>query len=120
MSKKVMIIDDSALSRRIMHKILSTIEGVDIIEVSDPLMAIETCVNQMPDLVLLDLNMEGLTGMELLVRLHELNPSLRVIIASADIQKATIQEAMNHGAIDYITKPFNDADIIEKVLITLK
>lgn len=110
-----MIIDDSALSRRIMHKILSTIEGVDIIEVGDPLLALEACTNHMPDLVLLDLNMEGITGMELLVMLHELNPSIKVIIASADIQKATIDEAMGHGAIDYITKPFNEAEITQKV-----
>ncbi|QKG79950.1 response regulator [Tenuifilum thalassicum] len=120
MIKKILLVDDSALSRRLMKKALRQIANLQIIEVSDSLVVLETFLHESPDLILLDLTMEGINGLELLAKIKELNPNQKVIIASADIQKATIEEAMQKGAFGYITKPFNEAEIIQKVESALK
>lgn len=120
MSKKILIVDDSALSRKLMKKILQQVSDCQLVEVSDSLVAFETILAELPDLVLLDLNMEGINGLELLTSIKQVQPNLKVMIASADIQKATIDEAIQKGALDYITKPFNDKEILTKVENALK
>lgn len=103
-----------------MKRIIQQVADCTIVEVSDSLVALETIIAEAPDLILLDLNMQGINGMDLLTSIKQVNPNQKVIIASADIQKATIEEAFQKGAMDYITKPFNDKEILQKVESALK
>lgn len=108
---KVLIVDDSALSRRIMRGILEP-AGHQVAEAPDGIVALEKYFLDRPDLVLLDLMMHGLSGLEVLGKLRELDPGARVVVASADIQGTTHEMAVAAGALDYVTKPL----VAEKVL----
>lgn len=63
------------------------------------------------DMVLTDINMPGMDGLTLLVRLHENNPTLKAVIVSAYGDMDNIRTAMNRGAFDFITKPVNFEDL---------
>ena len=72
------------------------------------------------DVMLCDINMPGMDGLTLLVKLKELNPMLKAVIVSAYGDMENIRTAMNRGAFDFITKPvnFEDLDItIQKTLL---
>ncbi len=63
------------------------------------------------DMVLTDINMPGMDGLTLLVRLHETNPMLKAVIVSAYGDMENIRTAMNRGAFDFVTKPVNFEDL---------
>lgn len=63
------------------------------------------------DMVLTDINMPGMDGLTLLVKLHETNPMLKSVIVSAYGDMDNIRTAMNRGAFDFITKPVNFEDL---------
>ncbi|HID88638.1 MAG TPA: response regulator [Anaerolineae bacterium] len=116
---KILIVDDSALARRILRQTLES-NGHAVLEAKDGPTALERFTQERPDLVLLDLVMEGMTGLETLQRIREIAPDARVIIATADIQQATRAEAESTGACGYITKPFKQAQVLEAVRRALK
>lgn len=111
---KILIVDDSALARRILRQALES-DGHEVLEAKDGPTALERFAQERPDLVLLDLVMEGMTGLETLQKIREMAPDARVIIATADIQQATRAEAESAGARGYITKPFKQAQVLEAV-----
>jgi two-component system chemotaxis response regulator CheY len=81
--------------------------------------ALEQCHLEQPDLVLLDLLMHGMYGLDVLVKLREMNSAVRVIVVSADIQKSTREMATEGGALAFINKPFNPTTLLETVKETL-
>ena len=70
-------------------------------------------LDQQPDIdmVLTDINMPGMDGLTLLIKLHESNPMLKSVIVSAYGDMDNIRTAMNRGAFDFITKPVNFEDL---------
>jgi two-component system chemotaxis response regulator CheY len=102
---KVLVVDDSAMSRRILKDILAS-DGHDVIEAQDGLTALEQYFLQKPEIVMLDLIMKEIYGVEVLKKIREMDPNARVIVASADIQTSTQQLTQDAGAIAFITKPF--------------
>lgn len=108
---KVLIIDDSSLARRLLRKIIEK-KNFEIIEAGSGIEGIEKFYLEKPDLVFLDLTMEGMYGLDVLEKIKELNPSAKVIIASADIQKQTKDLAIEKGAFAFINKPFNEEEIL--------
>jgi len=111
---KILIVDDSSLSRRILRTILIA-EEHHIIEATDGLVGIETYLMEQPDLVLLDMAMPGLPGDEVLEKILELNQSARVIIATADLQDLTKTKVLEAGAMGFVNKPFNRTKVLEVV-----
>lgn len=111
----ILLVDDSALSRRTLRAILES-EGYRIIEAADGLSAIERYSVDRPDLVLLDLLMPGIQGVEVLSKLKEIDGEARVIVASADIQRTTREQALAAGAAAYMTKPF-ERDIVNSTVM---
>src|SRR5262245_53361348 len=81
---KVLVVDDSAMSRRILKDILIS-DGHDVIEAQDGLTALEVYFLQKPEVVMLDLIMKEMYGIEVLKKIRELDRNARVIVASADI-----------------------------------
>ena len=116
---KVLIVDDSAMSRRILRRILED-AGHDVIEAEDGMVAIEKYFLDKPDLVLLDLIMQGMLGMEVLQKLRQMEQGVRVVVASADIQHSTRRLAETEGAVGFVTKPFVQKEIIAAVESALK
>lgn len=112
---RILVVDDSGLSRRTLRRILES-EGHHVMEAEDGAHALEQYFLETPDLVLLDLVMKGLYGIDVLTKLRELDESARVIVATADIQSSTHVLAKDAGAVGFITKPF----IVNEVLATVR
>jgi len=110
MSARILVVDDSSLARRTLRQILER-EGHTVEDANDGAQAIERYFINRPDVVFLDMVMEGMYGMEVLRKLLELNPEARVVVATADIQKATRDEVQSAGAAGIINKPFNEQEI---------
>ena len=115
MRPKILIVDDSSLSRRTLRRILEPAE-YDIVEADDGMAALEVYFLEKPSLVLLDLVMKGMYGLDVLVKLREMDQQARVVVASADIQSSTRKMVDEAGALGFINKPF----ISEQVLATVE
>lgn len=118
MSEKVLIVDDSALSRRTLRRILEP-AGYEVVEADDGMAALEVYFLDKPDLVLLDLVMKGMYGLDVLVKLREMDPKALVVVASADIQSSTRKMADEAGALGFIHKPFLPEQVIASVKAAL-
>jgi two-component system chemotaxis response regulator CheY len=116
---KILIVDDSAMSRRILRRILESASH-DVIEADDGMIAIEKYFLEKPDIVLLDLIMKGMFGMEVLQKIRQMDGKARVVVASADIQNSTRSMTEAAGAMGFVTKPFIEKDIIAAVESALK
>ena len=111
MNAKVLIVDDSALTRRSLRQILET-AGHEVVEAENGLDALERYFLDKPDVVLLDLVMRGMYGLEVLQKLRELDPRARIVVVSADIQTSSQDLAGEAGATGFINKPFDRTDIL--------
>lgn len=114
MSPKILIVDDSALSRRTMRRILES-AGYEIVEAADGMTALELYFLEKPNLVLLDLVMKGMYGLDVLAKLREMDSKALVVVASADIQSSTRSMADEAGALGFINKPFVTEQVIAAV-----
>ncbi len=118
MSLKILIVDDSSLSRRTLRRILET-AGYEVVEANDGMTALELYFLEKPGLVLLDLVMKGMYGLDVLVKLREMDQHARVVVASADIQSSTRKMVDEAGALGFINKPFVAEDVIAGVVAAL-
>ena len=114
MKAKILIVDDSSLSRRTLRRILET-AAYEVAEAEDGLTALEVYFLEKPQLVLLDLVMKGMYGLDVLVKLREMDPAARVVVASADIQSSTRKLVDDAGALGFINKPFVTEPVLEVV-----
>ncbi|HEY4422980.1 MAG TPA: response regulator [Pyrinomonadaceae bacterium] len=114
MSQKILIVDDSALSRRTLRRILES-AGYEVVEADDGMTALELYFLEKPSLVLLDLVMKGMYGLDVLVKLREMDPKALVVVASADIQSSTRKMVDEAGALAFINKPFVSEPVIAAV-----
>lgn len=114
MRPKVLIVDDSGLSRRTLRRILET-AGFEVVEAEDGMTALEVYFLEKPRLVLLDLVMKGMYGLDVLVKLREMDPKALVVIASADIQSSTRKMVDDAGALGFINKPFVSEQVLTAV-----
>lgn len=114
MSPKILIVDDSALSRRTLRRILES-AGYEVVEADDGMAALELYFLEKPSLVLLDLVMKGMYGVEVLVKLREMDQGARVVVASADIQSSTRTLVHEAGALGFVHKPFVSEEVINAV-----
>jgi two-component system chemotaxis response regulator CheY len=112
MSFKIMVVDDSAMSRRSLRRVLES-SGYAVVEAEDGMSALETYHLERPDLVMLDMLMQGMYGLEVLSKLREIDNDARVVIVSADIQHSTREMAKAGGALAFVNKPFAAAVILE-------
>lgn len=119
MTGKVLIVDDSALARRNLRQILEP-AGYTVVEADDGLVALELYFLEKPDVVLLDLVMKGMYGLDVLTKLREMDSGARVIVASADIQTSTRAMAEEAGAQAFITKPFGTDNVLGAVNSALR
>lgn len=111
MKTKVLIVDDSALTRRNLRSILEN-AGCEVTEAEDGLTALECYFIEKPQVVLLDLVMRGMYGLEVMQKLRELDPQARIVVVSADIQSSSHELAEQAGAKAFINKPFDKAEIL--------
>jgi len=117
MKQKILVVDDSGLARRLTRKILEEL-GHEVQEASDGAEALEQYVLNRHDLVVLDMVMHGMYGLDVLKKFKELNPALPVIISTADIQRSTRDQVQSAGASAMVNKPVNKEELAD-VLMTV-
>jgi two-component system response regulator HydG len=101
---RVLVVDDDASGRRWIAKLLGQ-EGYDVEVAVDGSDALQIIVERAPSLIVTDLSMPKMGGLELLKRVRESNPSIAMIVATAADNVTSAVEAMRAGAQDYLTKP---------------
>ena len=109
----ILIVDDDAAPREALGMILKPMYDVHTVENGQE--AINFISQKKVDLVTLDLNMPGLSGIEVLQEIKKLKPDIEVLIVTAYGTLSNVQEAIRLGARDFISKPFNVADIMAVV-----
>ncbi|MBA4138001.1 MAG: response regulator [Opitutus sp.] len=118
MKAKILIVDDSSLARRTTRQALEA-SGHTVDEAKDGAEALERYFLHRPDLVILDMVMTGMYGLEVLTKMRELDPAVRVIVATADVQDSTRAQARAAGATAFVNKPINRdvlAELVRKIL----
>jgi two-component system chemotaxis response regulator CheY len=114
MSVQVLVVDDSGFSRRILRQILEE-AGYSVDEAKDGMEALERYSLARPQVVLLDVVMNGMTGLEVLSKLRELDPRAKVVLATADVQSSTAATAREAGAAGIICKPFQRERVVQAI-----
>ena len=115
----ILIVDDE-LSMREFLRILLEKEGHEVATAANGNVALELSGRQTFDLVVTDIRMPGMTGLELLAQLKHARPETGVIMITAFASPDDAVAAMKNGAFDYITKPFNVDEIKTVVRSALK
>ena len=115
MGKTVLIVDDAAFMRMMIRDIL-TKNGYEVVgEAENGGRAIEKYKELLPDLVIMDITMPEVNGIEAVREIRKLNPDSQVIMCWAMGQQAMVIESIQAGARDFIVKPFQAERVIEAV-----
>ena len=120
MTNSVLIVDDDPDIRDLVrYKMVQ--EGFTVHEAGDGYEALQAITEHAPDLVLLDIMMPGLSGLEVLeqIRGGERDASSRIILFSAKAQEADVERGFALGADDYVVKPFSPRELTSRVNATL-
>jgi len=116
---KILIVDDDQGIRELME-IMLTQEGYDVTSVGDPLKALEICRKISFDLVITDLKMPKVNGIEFLKMVKDIQPETIVILITAYASGETAISAMNEGAYDYVEKGGNLEELKRTVRFALQ
>lgn len=115
-SGTILLVDDEAANVQVVGTMLTTF-GYDLMIAQNGEQAIERVKAKNPDLVLLDVVMPGMSGFEVCRAIHAMKgmEGVPIIFLSADNEKSTVVKALETGGVDYITKPFNKAELLARV-----
>src|SRR4029077_157463 len=108
------VVDDSGLARRSVRRILES-GGYVVAEATDGMTALEQYFLEKPDVVMLDLVMKGMYGLEVLEKLKQLDPLARVIVVSADVQSSSHELVSRAGASAFLNKPVEEEQLLAAV-----
>lgn len=119
-AKKILVIDDEPQICRVLYRLLST-TGFQVDTIFDAQTALERLESVNYDLILLDIKMPGMTGIQFCEKLRGINPGLlgRVICVTGDIISRPVQAFLNRTGLPFITKPFLFEDLMDKVKTNL-
>ncbi|MFH1416265.1 MAG: response regulator [Elusimicrobiota bacterium] len=112
--KRILIVDDELMIRKTLTKILVE-ANYDVNCTSSGELALERLKNRKYDLVLLDIKLKGIDGLQTLEKIKKINPDIPVIIISGYLTIENIEMASRFGIFSYIRKPFQLTDLREKI-----
>ena len=112
MGMKILIVDDDPMLKESLGELLSDYGHQDIRYSAGP-EALSVYQEEWPEVVLVDIRMPGLDGIELLKRIRRLDPQARVILMTGYADVDTAIEAINHGACGYFRKPVDVPALVE-------
>jgi len=114
MQATILVVDDEEPNRATLERILVR-EGLSVLQAVDGRSALEKIRSDQPTVLLTDLKMPGMNGMELLRSARDLDGDLEVILMTAFGTVENAVEAMKHGASDFITKPLRRSEIVRAI-----
>jgi DNA-binding NarL/FixJ family response regulator len=121
MTLKLLIVDDHPLIRAGLRTLLEhTLDGPQIVEASDGREALEIAASVHPDVVLLDISMPGLNGVEAARRLTANLPSCKVIMLSMHCHEERVAECFRAGAVGYLVKDGAVSEVVEAIESALR
>ena len=110
---KILVVDDEPPIRKLLRMGLTT-QGYDILEAPNGKAALELMA-QKPDLILLDLGLPDIQGLELLRMMRARNESVPIVVLSSRDDEVGKVEALDLGADDYVTKPFGTEELLARM-----
>ena len=111
---RLLVVDDES-GHRMMVKAVMQEQGFEVMEAGNGLQCLEILDKEHVDVVLLDIKMPGMDGMQVLERIHRLHPGVQVVMLTAFGSVGSAVDAMKQGAFDYLTKPA-DIDELKSVI----
>jgi putative two-component system response regulator len=110
---RILAVDDSEVNLEVLQAILEDIGYTEVVTVSDPHRALSVCQAFDPDLLLLDLHMPGLSGLDVIaaVRQRKSSTYLPILMLTADVSSEAKVRALSTGANDFLTKPFDRTEV---------
>ncbi len=114
MKSRVMVVDDEVVVREGVKRVLEGSGDFEVETCSNGHLALERLLDEDFDLVITDLKMPGMSGMEVLQTLKSITPEVPVMMITGYAMVSTAVEAMKYGAADYLPKPFKPQELIEK------
>ncbi|TIR26403.1 MAG: response regulator transcription factor [Mesorhizobium sp.] len=115
----ILVVDDEPPIRKLLRVGLCS-QGYTVSEASNAKAAIELLQTERPDLILLDLGLPGMTGLELLGKWRGEGLDIPVVILSSRTDEAGIVSALELGADDYVTKPFGMNELVARIRVALR
>jgi two-component system KDP operon response regulator KdpE len=115
---KVLVIDDEPPIRKLLRMGLST-QGYQVIDAPNARKALELMA-QKPDLVILDLGLPDMQGMDLLRAIREQNEAVPIVVLSSRADETAKVQALDFGADDYVTKPFGINELLARIRAALR
>ena len=112
---KIMLVDDAAFMRMMEKDVLVKSGYEDIYEASDGAQAVEKYDEIKPDLVIMDITMPNMDGLEALKTIKAKDPNAVIVMCSAMGQEAMVIDALKSGAKDFIVKPFKPDRLLKTV-----
>ena len=115
MNAKILVVDDDEITLTSIAEILLT-EGYFVVEASNGADALNILEQDDIDLMLLDIMMPGMSGIELLQQIKKVNPLCTVVMMTGYSSMSNVVDCLGNGAADYFVKPFRDIDsLVEAV-----
>jgi two-component system chemotaxis response regulator CheY len=114
MGRRALVVDDTAIMRVIVSRILREAQ-YDVIEASNGADAIKSFFHDKPDIVLMDLNMDGIDGTAAIRGILQINPAARIVVCSATSDAHIVLNLLKLGAKGYVTKPFTPEKLLNAI-----
>lgn len=121
MSTTVLVVEDFAPFRQFICTMLQTIPDIRVAcEIANGLQAVEQSAELQPDLVLLDIGLPGLDGIEAARRIKKHRPQSKIVFVSMELSPEVVREALATGAFGYVAKPDAAGDLLTAVQAALR
>jgi two-component system, NarL family, invasion response regulator UvrY len=112
---KILLVDDHAVVRAGIRRLLATELNVSILEAQSSQEALDVYRQEQPDLIVLDINLPGSSGLELLRRFVRLDKSTKILVLSMHSQAVYAARALQAGALGYVSKSASAEEFVEAV-----
>lgn len=116
MTKRILYVEDNFQNKRLVRKILAA-RGFDVIEADDGLTGVEMAVKERPDLILMDISLPGIDGVEATQRIkaYDNTAKIPIIALTANAMRGDRERFIAAGCDDYLPKPISTADLLDMI-----